>query len=65
MSCRRSNPSLVTAARAHLKRNGWSYRSAARELDRCYQHVSDVLNSRRQSEDLLTRILSLPSRDKR
>jgi len=45
-----------------LKQKGWSYRAAARHLNRSYQHLSDVLNGHRQSRSLLRAIAALPAR---
>jgi len=45
-----------------LKSKGWSYRSAAPRLNVSYQHLSEVLNGKRQSRRLLAAIESLPLR---
>ena len=39
-----------------LKSRGWSYRSAAPVLGVTYQHLSEVLNGKRQSARLLKRV---------
>lgn len=49
-------------AKRYLIRKGWSYRSAAKHMGICYQHLSDVLNGRRQSRRLLAAIATLPNR---
>lgn len=51
---------LAARAKAYLKATHRTYRSAAVELDVSYQHLSDVLNGRRQSRRLVNRILALP-----
>lgn len=47
-------------AKASLKRKGWSNRRAASLLEVSFQHLSYVLNGRRESESLLARIDDLP-----
>ncbi|WP_035605096.1 hypothetical protein [Haloferula sp. BvORR071] len=54
----------IAAARRHFFAQGWSYRSAAPLLGVGYQHVSEVLNGRRESKRLLAAILALPAREK-
>ena len=49
-----------TSAKRHLERHGWSQRQAARHLNRCYQHVNQVLNGARESRALLEALASLP-----
>ena len=51
--------SPATAKRL-IKARGWSYRRAAPVLGVTYQHLSEVLNGRRASRRLLSRIASLP-----
>lgn len=52
----------VVHARAHLRKTGWSYRSAAEELGCSFTQLAHVLTGRRTSKSLLSRILSLPPR---
>jgi hypothetical protein len=49
-------------AKVTLKNRRWTYRSAAPELGVTYQHLSEVLNGRRQSKRLLCRVMGLPIR---
>jgi hypothetical protein len=56
-------PPAVRTARALLRERGWSYRSAATQLGRTYQHLSEVLNGHRVSARLLTEISQLSSRN--
>lgn len=49
-------------AKVTLKNRNWSYRTAAPEVGVSYQHLSEVLNGRRQSKRLLCRIMGLPER---
>jgi len=46
-----------------LKRDGWSYRSAAPALGVTYQYLSDVLNGKHSSRRLVRRINALPARE--
>lgn len=48
-------------AKRTLKTSGWSYRRAAPVLGVSYQHLSEVLNGRRQSRRLLAKIGTLPT----
>ena len=56
--------SMILAARAksHLREIGMTYRAAALELGRSYQHLSDVLNGKRESRALIARVLALKPR---
>jgi len=49
-------------AKVTLKSRNWSYRAAAPQLGVSYQHLSEVLNGRRQSRRLLARVMGLPER---
>lgn len=55
-------PAGVRAARRHFQSGGWSYRSAAPVLGVSYQHLSEVLNGRRESRRLLAAVNALPPR---
>lgn len=46
-----------------LKRKGWSYREACRQLGYALSHFSAVLNGYRDSQTLLRRIEELPQRE--
>ncbi len=46
-------------AKRTLKARGWSYRRAAPVLGVTYQHLSEVLNSRRHSRRLIRRVMAL------
>ena len=48
-----------TIAKACLREVGHTYRSAAGKLGRSYQHLSDVLNGKRESRTLINRVLAL------
>lgn len=50
-----------TAAKRTLKTRGWSYRRAAPLLGVSYQHLSEVLNGKRASLRLLSKIATLPA----
>lgn len=56
----RSSARLQAQAKSHLRATGWSYRTAARRLGVCYQHLCYVLNGHRESRSLLQRVLELP-----
>lgn len=47
-------------AKHTLKARGWSYRRAAPQLGVTYQHLSEVLNGKRNSRRLLAKIEQLP-----
>ena len=47
------------------KKNGWSQRAMARELGRTQTHINLVLNGKRTSKRLLSRIAALPVREKK
>ncbi len=51
-------------AKRLLRQKGWSYRSAAKQFGVCYQHLSDVLNGRRESRRLLNAIADIPQRER-
>lgn len=51
-------------ARVELKRKGYSYRSAAPLLDVTYQHLSEVLNAKRESRRVMQKIQNLPPLEK-
>lgn len=51
--------------KVELKRKGWSYRQAARELGITYQHLSYVLNGHRDSRRVTVPVLALPERKHR
>jgi lambda repressor-like predicted transcriptional regulator len=51
--------------KGELKKKGWSYRTAARKLNRSYQHVSYVLNGHRESVLLLRELNRLPAKKER
>lgn len=55
-------PKVQIKAKAELKRRGWSYRSAASEMGCAYQHLSEVLNGKRPSRAILSKIAALPER---
>lgn len=44
-----------------FKAGGWSYRRAAPVLGVTYQHLSEVLNGRRESQRLLRAVAALPA----
>lgn len=46
-------------AKVTLKAKGWSYRKAAPELGVTYQHLSEVLNGKRESRRILAAIQRL------
>lgn len=52
--------SATSAAKAHLRAAGWTYRTAAAHLGISYQHISYVLNGQRSSRSLLARLQKLP-----
>jgi len=59
----REQPKLTRAqAKKHLKKYGWSYRTAAPACKVTYQHLSCVLNGQRDSLALLIRIEKLPAK---
>ena len=45
--------------KTHLKENGWSYRTAAREIGVTPQYLSDVLNGWQSSPTVPSAIMSL------
>lgn len=51
-------------AKEKLKANGWSHRTAARELGVSFEHLNRVLNGHRESRSLLARVAKLPKRIK-
>lgn len=53
----------VEKAKSHLKKNGWSYRKAAEELEYSYTHIAWVLTRRRFSQTVLRAILALPKKE--
>lgn len=53
-------PPHIRAARATLKRKGYSYRRAASPLGVHYSHLCLVLTGKRESRSLLQRILQMP-----
>lgn len=50
-----------TTIKRSLHKRGWSYRRAAPVLGVSYQHLSEVLNGKRQSRRLLAKIDQLPT----
>lgn len=58
-----SSTKEVEVAKATLKKNGWSYRTAAPYLGVGYQHLAKVLTGRRESRRLLQAIGELPKRE--
>jgi hypothetical protein len=48
------------SAKRSLKSKGWKYRTAAPYLGVTYQHLSEVLNGKRQSRRLISAIQDLP-----
>lgn len=54
----------VEQAKVELKRKGYSYRAAAPLLDVTYQHLSEVLNAKRNSRRVLVKIKTLPPLEK-
>ena len=62
MITRKRGEITVEQAKSHLKKNGWSYRNAAEELDYSFTHLAYVLTGRRTSHTALSRILNLPKR---
>jgi transcriptional regulator with XRE-family HTH domain len=49
-------------AKDKLKNLGWSYRTVAPKLGVGFEHLSQVLNGHRESQRLLRKIESLPTR---
>jgi hypothetical protein len=48
------------SAKRSLKSKGWTYRTVAPYLGVTYQHLSEVLNGKRQSRRIITKIPQLP-----
>lgn len=53
-------PPEIQAARNSLRRKGWSQKAAATRLGVTREHLTYVLNGRRQSRRILAAIAALP-----
>ena len=53
-----------TAVKKELKRKGWSYRRAAKEIGITYQYLSDCCNGVHKSRRLTAKIFELPNAPK-